>query len=127
MKVRYYYVIHIITSPFSFHQIKSTLDEFLEKLPEEFNMYEMLGKVPVEERTPYVTVALQESERMNTLTNEIRRSLKELNLGLKVSRLCLYGLSAYLYSHSLVIYVRKQVAAVTISFRKTFLIPIFSS
>ena len=29
-------------------------------------------------------VAFQECERMNILTNEMRRSLKELNLGLKV-------------------------------------------
>ena len=38
-----------------------------------------------EEKTPYVLVALQECERMNVLTREIRRSLKELDLGLKVS------------------------------------------
>ena len=37
-----------------------------------------------EEKTPYTVVALQECERMNYLTVEIRRSLKELNLGLKV-------------------------------------------
>ena len=43
-----------------------------------------MAKVPAEERTPYVVVAFQETERMNTLTNEIRRSLKELDLGLKV-------------------------------------------
>ena len=67
-----------------FRQIKTMLDEFLEKLPDEFNMVELTTKIPVEERTPYVTVALQETERMNGLTNEIRRTLKELNLGLKV-------------------------------------------
>jgi len=66
-------------------QIKSILDEIVEKLPEEFNMHEIMGKVPPEERTPYVIVAFQECERMNTLTNELRRSLKELDLGLKVS------------------------------------------
>lgn len=38
-----------------------------------------------EEKTPYVLVALQECERMNMLTFEIRRTLKELDLGLKVS------------------------------------------
>jgi dynein heavy chain len=37
-----------------------------------------------EEKTPYTVVAIQECERMNMLTNEIRRTLKELNLGLKV-------------------------------------------
>nr|P39057.1 RecName: Full=Dynein beta chain, ciliary [Heliocidaris crassispina]BAA00827.1 dynein beta-heavy chain [Heliocidaris crassispina] len=62
-------------------KIKSLLDEIVEKLPEEFNMMEIMGKV--EDRTPYVVVAFQECERMNTLTSEIRRSLKELDLGLK--------------------------------------------
>lgn len=45
-------------------------------------MMEIMGKV--EEITPYSVVAFQECERMNKLTNEIRRSLKELDLGLKV-------------------------------------------
>lgn len=61
------------------------LEEIMEKLPEEFNMAELLGKA--EERTPYQVVALQECERMNLLTQEIRRSLRELSLGLKVRRL----------------------------------------
>lgn len=64
--------------------MKYLLDEILERLPESFNMLELHGKV--EEKTPYVLVALQECERMNTLTDEIRRSLKELDLGLKVKR-----------------------------------------
>lgn len=58
------------------------LDEIMEKLPEEFNMVEIMGKV--EERTPYVIVAFQECERMNHLTGEMKRSLRELDLGLKV-------------------------------------------
>lgn len=62
-------------------KVKQVLDEIMEKLPEEFNMNEIMGKV--EERTPYVIVAFQECERMNFLTNEIKRSLKELDLGLK--------------------------------------------
>ena len=37
-----------------------------------------------EEKTPYVLVALQECERMNSLTQEMRKSLKMLDLGLKV-------------------------------------------
>lgn len=61
------------------------LEEIMEKLPEEFNMVELMGKA--EERTPYQVVALQECERMNFLTREIRRSLQELSLGLKVKRL----------------------------------------
>uniref|UniRef100_A0A3Q3NPA1 Dynein heavy chain 9, axonemal-like n=1 Tax=Labrus bergylta TaxID=56723 RepID=A0A3Q3NPA1_9LABR len=62
-------------------KVRAVLEEIMEKLPEEFNMAELLGKA--EERTPYQVVALQECERMNLLTQEIRRSLRELNLGLK--------------------------------------------
>lgn len=58
------------------------LEEILEKVPETFNMAEIMAKSA--EKTPYVVVAFQECERMNILTNEMRRSLKELNLGLKV-------------------------------------------
>lgn len=66
-------------------QVKAILDDIVEKLPDEFNMLEIMAKVPPEDRTPYVVVAFQECERMNILTSEIRRSLKELDLGLKVS------------------------------------------
>ncbi|KAM7382161.1 hypothetical protein PAMA_012837 [Pampus argenteus] len=62
-------------------KVRAVLEEIMEKLPEEFNMAELLGKA--EERTPYQVVALQECERMNHLTQEIRRSLRELSLGLK--------------------------------------------
>ncbi|XP_044152524.1 dynein axonemal heavy chain 9 [Bufo gargarizans] len=62
-------------------KVKATLDEILEKLPEEFNIAELMAKA--EERTPYIVVAFQECERMNMLTSEIKRSLKELDLGLK--------------------------------------------
>ena len=55
----------------------------MERLPEEFGIREMMAKS--EEKTPYTVVAIQECERMNMLTNEIRRSLKELDLGLKVN------------------------------------------
>ncbi|XP_060831060.1 dynein beta chain, ciliary-like isoform X1 [Bombus pascuorum] len=44
-------------------------------------MLELYSKV--EDRTPFVTVALQECERMNLLCEELRRSLQELELGLK--------------------------------------------
>lgn len=54
----------------------------MDKLPEEFNIVEIMAKV--EERTPYIIVAFQECERMNMLVREMRRSLKELELGLKV-------------------------------------------
>lgn len=66
-------------------QVKALLEEMLEKLMDEFNIAELMAKV--EERSPYVVVAFQECERMNTLTNEIKRSLKELDLGLKVGAL----------------------------------------
>ncbi|MGH0141371.1 UNVERIFIED_CONTAM: hypothetical protein FKN15_073834 [Acipenser sinensis] len=62
-------------------KVKAVLDDIMEKLPDDFNIPELMGKV--EERTPYIVVAIQECERMNMLTREIKRSLKELNLGLK--------------------------------------------
>ncbi|NWV39884.1 DYH17 protein, partial [Grantiella picta] len=65
---------------FSF-QVKSVLDEIIQQLPEMFNMEELMAKA--KEKTPYTVVALQECERMNILTREIRRSLKELDLGLQ--------------------------------------------
>ena len=63
-------------------KVKNILDEIMEKLPDEFNLYELNQKV--EEKTPYVVVALQECERMNILMNEIRTTLKACALGLKV-------------------------------------------
>ncbi|NXN68995.1 DYH17 protein, partial [Himantopus himantopus] len=60
---------------------KAILDEIIERLPEPFNMVEIMAKAV--DKTPYVVVAFQECERMNILTHEIRRSLKELGLGLK--------------------------------------------
>ncbi len=62
-------------------KVKQILDEMLEKLPEGFNLMELIARV--EDRTPYINVALQECDRMSILLNEIRRSLKELDLGLK--------------------------------------------
>ncbi|XP_054565087.1 dynein axonemal heavy chain 9 [Eptesicus fuscus] len=62
-------------------KVKALLEEILERVTDEFNISELMARV--EERTPYIVVALQECERMNTLTGEIRRSLRELHLGLK--------------------------------------------
>jgi dynein heavy chain len=62
-------------------KVKALLDEILEKLPDNFNIPELIARV--EERTPYISVAIQECDRMGILTSEIRRSLKELDLGLK--------------------------------------------
>lgn len=63
-------------------QVRQTLDDILDKVPEPFSLLDMAARV--DERTPYVIVSFQECERMNVLMNEIRRSLKELQLGLKV-------------------------------------------
>nr|XP_027809857.1 dynein heavy chain 9, axonemal [Marmota flaviventris] len=62
-------------------KVKVLLEEILERVTDEFNIPELMAKV--EERTPYIVVAFQECERMNLLTREIRRSLRELDLGLK--------------------------------------------
>uniref|UniRef100_A0A8C9WR57 Dynein axonemal heavy chain 17 n=1 Tax=Scleropages formosus TaxID=113540 RepID=A0A8C9WR57_SCLFO len=70
-----------ILKEYDIHQVKAVLDDVMEKLHEEFNLPELMSKV--EDRTPYIVVAFQECERMNFLTQEIKRSLKELNLGLK--------------------------------------------
>lgn len=62
------------------------MDEVNEKLDssgaaEGIDMNDLLERV--EERTPYVNVFLQEIERMNILLKEIKRSLAELDLGLR--------------------------------------------
>lgn len=63
-------------------QVKQSLEDIIDKVPEPFNTKDMMTRV--EDLTPYVIVAFQECERMNLLMNEIKRSLKELQLGLKV-------------------------------------------
>ncbi|KAL1129229.1 hypothetical protein AAG570_013758 [Ranatra chinensis] len=62
-------------------KVKQVLDDILDKVPEDFNIVDMMARV--EDRTPYIVVAFQECERMNILMRELRRSLRELNLGLK--------------------------------------------
>jgi len=57
------------------------IDDFLDKLQDEFNLQALLNRV--ERKTPFVVVALQECERMNALIREIKRSLRELMLGLR--------------------------------------------
>ncbi|KAL9898323.1 dynein beta chain, ciliary [Glossina fuscipes fuscipes] len=61
--------------------VKIMIDDFLDKLRDEFNLQALLNRVG--SKTPFVVVALQESERMNMLIHEIKRSLRELLLGLK--------------------------------------------
>ncbi|XP_042314347.1 dynein axonemal heavy chain 11-like [Sceloporus undulatus] len=62
-------------------KVKIILDDIQEKLPEGYNMADITSKTA--ERSPYILVCFQECERMNILIHEIRRSLKELDLGLK--------------------------------------------
>ena len=62
-------------------KVKMIVDDIMEKMPDQFNILELMGKC--EEKTPYVVVCFQECNRMNLLTEEIKRSLKELDLGLK--------------------------------------------
>lgn len=59
------------------------MDDILERLPDEFNIAEIMQKNS--NRSPYVVVCFQECERMNILLREIRVSLQQLDLGLKVS------------------------------------------
>jgi len=60
---------------------RAVLDDLLERTPDDFDLEDIRGRA--EEVTPYVMVAIQEVERMNVLLREMRRSLKELDLGLK--------------------------------------------
>jgi dynein heavy chain len=60
--------------------VKELIDRFLGLLPPEFVMLELFSRA--KERTPFVTVCLQECERMNTLIFTIRKSLEDLNAGL---------------------------------------------
>ena len=61
--------------------VKKTLDEIMPNIPDPFNMAELYGRV--EKHEPYVSICLQECERMNILMAEIKRSLAELNQGLE--------------------------------------------
>lgn len=66
-----------------FIQVKYTLEDIQDRLPERFPVQEMMAKV--QDKTPYIIVAFQECDRMNTLTSEMKRSLHELELGKPVS------------------------------------------
>jgi len=61
----------------------SILEEILDKIDDvSFDMDEILSSLSIEERGPYQYVFLQECERMNKLVSEMKRSLRELDLGL---------------------------------------------
>ncbi|CAD7704939.1 unnamed protein product [Ostreobium quekettii] len=60
--------------------VRSSLEAFMERLPEPFVMVEVESRV--KDKTPFVVVALQEAGRMNGLIVEMKRSMEELQLGL---------------------------------------------
>lgn len=66
--------------------IRDSMDYLLKNLPENFSMIsimELAQPLLLQESGPFVVVALQECQRMNALLSEIRRSLIELDKGLK--------------------------------------------
>lgn len=60
--------------------VKGIIAAFLKELPGDFNMFDI--QLRIEEKTPYMIVAIQECEKMNALLGEIRFSLTELDQGL---------------------------------------------
>jgi dynein heavy chain len=62
-------------------KVKNVIATFQSTLPADFNMFDIFAKA--KDKTPYVVVCLQETERMNTLLVEIRTSLSDLDAGLK--------------------------------------------
>jgi len=66
--------------------VKESMEYFTKTLPENFQMVtiqDTAGPLLEEESAPFVVVALQECKRMNVLMSEIRRSLVELDKGMK--------------------------------------------
>jgi len=61
--------------------VQQLIEQFLGQLPIDFNLLEIQTRV--EEMSPYIIVALQECERMNILLSTIRKSLNDLDQGLK--------------------------------------------
>lgn len=64
-------------------KVKRLLDDIVDKLPEQFSMLEIEDRITMEDRTPYTNVFLQEIDRMSKLLYEMRRSLVELDMGLR--------------------------------------------
>lgn len=60
--------------------VQNTLTEINQTIPDPFNMPELYARV--EKHEPYISICLQECERMNILMAEIKRSIQELELGL---------------------------------------------
>jgi dynein heavy chain len=66
--------------------VKELMDKLLADLPEDFDMItigENAAPLLQEQSAPFVVVAIQECTRMNALMGEIRRSLIELDKGMK--------------------------------------------
>ena len=80
--------------------MQKIVDDMTDRLPEGFKMNELMSRDSSQNRSPYEVVCLQECERMNELIGEIKRSLKELILGLKV-KLLFYFLTFGKFSKSL--------------------------
>jgi len=62
-------------------KVKNVIATFQATLPADFNMFDIFAKA--KDKTPYVVVCTQETERMNILLTEIRTSLSDLDAGLK--------------------------------------------
>ena len=78
-------------------KVKRILDDIMEKLPDLFPLQELFERTQ-EELTPYTSVFLQECERMNKLLFEMKRSLIELDLGLKGDLGMSEAMEALMYS-----------------------------
>jgi len=63
--------------------VNEMIVRFMDTLPPQFIMLDIYAKA--KERSPYVVVCLQECERMNTLTFTMKKSLEDLDAGLKGS------------------------------------------
>jgi dynein heavy chain len=61
---------------------KQKLEEIFERMPDRLDVTEVLEKLEGD-RSPFVNVFLQEIDRLLILQDELRRSLKELELGLR--------------------------------------------
>jgi len=58
------------------------VDLYLEKVPVDLDMLEIVDALKDQVRTPYQVICLQECERMNILLNVIRSELTDLKMGL---------------------------------------------
>jgi dynein heavy chain len=63
-------------------QVRMRLDEMMQSIPEMFNMAELSERLE-DERSPQQHVFYQECERINALVEVMKRTLIELDLGLK--------------------------------------------